>query len=132
MNGNPTPYDWNEAREVINGAKAAQAAAEDAVKRAFRDFGKAREVYQLAFAEEILRQKVEHGATVALELARGNKKVADLRFKKDVAEGVVEASKAALWRHTANRKDVARLVDWSRGVAPDGQEDEPRLVGGAV
>lgn len=125
MSGNPSPYDFDEARNVINEAKAAQRVAEKNVKTAYKDFAEARRAYQVELATAIVRIRAEGAAaTVALDLARGDKKVADLRFKKDVAEGVMEAAKSAIWRHTADRKDLARLVDWSRRVAPDGQLEE--------
>jgi hypothetical protein len=120
---NPTPYDFNEARDAINQAKATQKAGEAQVKAAYREFAMARQAYQVALAEAILRYRAEHAATICAELARGDKKVAELRFKRDVAEGVMEAAKSAIWRHTADRKDLARLVDWSARVAPDGQYD---------
>ena len=120
------PYDFAEARQAINAAKASQVAAEQLVRDAFRGFAVARQAYQLAFAEEIVKARAENPATVALDLARGTKRVAELRFKKDVAEGVMEAAKSAIWRHTADRKDLARLVDWSRRVAPDGQVEAPQ------
>lgn len=117
------PYDWAEAKQVIEKASISQKQAEEAIRSAFRGFAEARRAYQMAFAQEIVRQKAENGATVALDLARGEKKVAQLRFEKDVAEGVAKAAESAIYRHTADRKDVGRLVDWSRRVAPDGQEE---------
>lgn len=120
---NPRPFDFEKARQAINVAKGVQARAEDEVRVAYRNFAKARQDYQLALAVAIVRIRAEHPATVALDLARGDKVVAQLRYEKDVAEGVMEAAKSAIWRHTADRKDLARLVDWSRRVAPDGQED---------
>jgi hypothetical protein len=39
------------------------------------------------------------------DLAKGDKHVADLRFKRDVAEGIREAAVSALWRHTADRRE---------------------------
>lgn len=122
---NPQPFDFSEARQAINQAKAQQTAAEENVKSAYRSFAEARRAYQVALAEAIVRIRAEGAAaTVALDLARGDKAVADLRFKKDVSEGVMEAAKSAIWRHTADRKDLARLVDWSRRVSPDGQYEE--------
>lgn len=132
MSGNPQPYDFTEAKSAMERACSGQIAAEKAVKDSFQKFALARKAYQVAFAEEILRQRAEHPATIALDLARGQEKVAQLRYEKDVAEGVMEAAKSAIWRHTADRKDVARLVDWSRRVAPDGQEDEPFILGAAA
>lgn len=121
---NAQPYDFDEAREAINVAKAVQAGAEDAVREAYRQFAAARKAYQLAFAQAIVEARAELPATVALDMARGTPKVAQLRYEKDVAEGVMEAAKSAIWRHTADRKDLARLVDWSIRVAPDGQHDD--------
>jgi hypothetical protein len=120
------PYDFAEAKAAIERASIGQIQAEKAVRESFKNFAEARRAYQLALAEAIVRIKAEGAAaTLALDLARGDKKVADLRYMKDVQEGVMEAAKSAIWRGTADRKDLARLVDWSRRVAPDGQEVEP-------
>lgn len=122
---NPSPYDFTEAKAAIERATIGQIQAEKAVRESYRTFAEARRAYQVELATAIVRIRAEGAAaTVALDLARGDKKVADLRFKKDVAEGVMEAAKSAIWRHTADRKDLARLVDWSRRVAPDGQLEE--------
>lgn len=116
------PYDFDEARSAINTAKAQQAAAEAQIKQAFRDYGAAERAYRMALAVEIVKLRAESTpATVCQDLAKGMPKVADLRYKRDVAEGVKEAALSAIWRHTADRRELEQLVSWSMRVAPDGQ-----------
>lgn len=126
MSGIQQPYDWGQARDAINAAKAAQKVAEDNVREGFKAFGLARRAYQTALASKILELRASGtAATICSDLARGDKHVAELRFRKDVAEGMKEAASSAVWRHTADRRELEQLVNWSMRVAPDGQH-EPR------
>ena len=59
--------------------------------------------------------------TVIQDMAKGDLKIADLRFERDLAEGVREAAVSAIWRHSADRRELEQLVSWSMRVAPDGQ-----------
>lgn len=109
-----SPYDWGQARDAINAQKAAQKEAEKNVREAYKTFGNARRAYQTALAQRILALRAEAmPATLCADLARGETLVADLRFRRDVAEGVMEAAKSAVWRHTADRRELEQLVDWS-------------------
>jgi len=129
-----SPYDWNQAREAINAAKAAQKVAEDNVREAYKQFGLARRAYQTALAQKILELRADAvPATVCSDLARGDKHVADLRFKKDVAEGMKEAASSAVWRHTADRRELEQLVDWSmRRELAEGSGMQPQWTAKAV
>ncbi len=119
---NPSPYDFTEAKAAIERATISQRQGEQAVKDAYRQFAEARKAYQLAFAQRIVELRAEgNAASLVPDLARGDEKVAAARYRKDVAEGIMEAARSAVWRHTADRKDLARLIDWSRRVAPDGE-----------
>lgn len=120
-----TPYDFGEARDAINAAKAAQASAEDAIKDAFRQYGDAERAYRKALAIKITELRADGvAATVCLDLAKGEERIATLRYKRDVQEGVKEAAMSAVWRHTANRRELEQLISWSMRVAPDGQYDD--------
>lgn len=120
------PYDYAEAKAAIERASVAQRHAEAAIKDAYRAYAADEQAYRMALAQEILKLKAEGVAmTVAQDLAKGTKAVADLRFKRDVAEGVREAATSAVWRHTADRRELEQLVSWSMRVAPDGQTQEP-------
>ena len=128
MSGNAVPYDFGEAKAAIERASTAQKNAEQAIRDAFREYGAAERAYRMLLAQEILKLRAEGVAvTVAQDLAKGIKQVADLRFKRDVAEGIKEAATSAVWRHTADRRELEQLVSWSMRTAPDGQyEPEPR------
>lgn len=122
MSANPVPYDWGQARDAINDAKLAQQNSEKAVSEAFRKYGEAERAYRKALAIRITQLRAEGTpATVCLDMAKGDPKIADLRYNRDVAEGVREAAASAIWRHTANRRELEQLVAWSMRVAPDGE-----------
>ena len=119
---NPQPYDFNEARDAIREASAAMKAAENNRRDASRDLAEKERAYRVALAQEIVRVHADGAAwTVAQDLARGEKRVADLRYERDVARGVLDAQETVSWRMTADRRDLSALVNWSQRVAPDGQ-----------
>lgn len=126
MSGNVQPYDFGQARDLINGAKVAMQNAEQFTREAYKDAAAKEKAYRVALARRITELHGEGAAwTVCQDLARGDERVAHLRYERDVAEGVKEAAQSATWRLTADRKDLAALVAWSMRVAPDGQMDEP-------
>lgn len=110
------PWDFAEARENCRRASQAQQQAEDHLREAAIEAAKAEEAYRIALAQEIVRQHddAEVAWSVAPDLARGDKKVAELRRKRDIAEGVREAMVQAAWRRAADRKDAQRFSDWSQ------------------
>lgn len=114
MAGNPQPYSFDEARAAVTKASSNALNAEEFLRQAYRDAAQKEETYRVALAKQIL---VMHGEgvawTVCQDLARGDKHVAHLRLERDIAEGVKEAAQAALWRISADRKDLGRLVEWS-------------------
>lgn len=114
---NPVPYDYGEARSAIERASLAQKNAENEIKRAYSAYGDAERAYRKALAVKIMELRSEGvPATVCLDLAKGDVKIASLRFNRDVCEGVREAAKAAIWRHSADRRELEQLVDWSQRV----------------
>lgn len=85
------------------------------MRAASKDAAFAEESYRKALAEQILHIHSDGVAwTVAPDLARGNARVADLRRKRDIAEGVREAMVQLAWRRAADRKDAQRFADWSQ------------------
>lgn len=119
------PYDFAQAREAVTLASQNMKNAEQFMRQAFEDSANAERAYRVALAKKIVELHAGGAAwTVCQDLARGDKTVADLRYARDVAEGVKEAAQNAVWRHTADRKDLGKLVDWSMRVAPDGQHED--------
>lgn len=108
------PYDFDQARAAAENASRAQAAAEDFIREAAREYAVKEEAYRVALAKQILEQHAGGAAwTVCADLARGDEQVARLRRERDIAEGVKEAAGQAAWRRAADRRDTERFIDWS-------------------
>lgn len=115
-----TPYDFAEAKAAASRAASNQIACEQNLKDASEKLAQAEKAYRLALAKKIVSVHADGAAwTVAQDLARGAENVADLRYDRDVARGVLEATQQAAWRNAADRKDLGRLIDWS-ARSPDG------------
>jgi len=115
MDERRAPYTFGEATVRSNALSAAQEAAEAETRRAYAQFAEAERAYRKALAEKIVRLRAEGvAATTVADVARGDAHVADLRYRRDVAEGVVEAAKQAGWRLQANRRDGHEFIDWSK------------------
>lgn len=124
MNG---PWTIEESREAGRTAARQQKAGEAAMRGAARNLAEKERAYRVALAQAITRYRADgHAATVCADLARGNQAVADLRFHRDVAQGVLDAAQQMAWRLAGNRKDTQRFIDWSmrRELAEHGQPDE--------
>jgi hypothetical protein len=100
--------------------------AEGNRRDASEDLAQKERAYRIALARKIVEVHAAGSAwTVAQDLARGNDAVADLRYERDVAKGVLDAAETVAWRHTADRKDLAALIAWSMRSEPLGQSAEP-------
>jgi len=109
------PWDFARAVEAGRTASARQRDAEQAVRDASEDLADKERLYRVALAQQIVQQHANGAAwTVAQDLARGHDPVAELRYHRDVAKGVLEAAEQSAWRHTADRKDVQEFLDWSK------------------
>ena len=112
MNG--LPWSFEEAERRLSQASSRQQQAEDALKAAHKDAAEAEDNYRLQLAKVITSLRdMSIPATVCLDLAKGSEDVAELRRVRDVAEGVKAAAEQACWRRNADRRDAARLADWS-------------------
>ena len=122
----PTPWDFNEARAAARSASETQREAENARREAAEKCAQAELLYRKALAHKIVELHADGVAwTVAQDVARGDEKVAQLRFERDVAKGVLDAAEQRAWRHTADRKDTTGLIEWSRAVNAFGEQREP-------
>lgn len=118
------PYDWGQARTQIAAHSAAQKAAEKEIRDAYRLWAEAERTYRRALAQKIVEMRAERPSvpvTIIGDLARGDGHIADLKFRRDVKAGVKEAAQSAIFRHTADRRELEQLISWSMRVAPDGQ-----------
>ena len=135
------PWTFGEARQKCIDASKHQEQAEKNLREAARDAAVAEETYRKALANEMLRGHADGVAwTAAADLARGDKRVAELRRERDIAEGVREAMVQAAWRRAADRKDAQRFSDWSQrrqiaegyGQTPDPDWSRQPIEGAGV
>jgi hypothetical protein len=108
------PYTFPDAHEALSKASSLQHSAEKFLREAYKMYAQAEENYRVGLATRIVELRAEGvAATLCADLARGEKDVAVLRRKRDIAEGVKEAAAQAAWRRAADRKDTQRLCEWS-------------------
>jgi hypothetical protein len=131
------PFTIEQARDASREASRNQLHAEAFLKSSSRDQALAEEAYRKALADRIVGLHADGVAwSVCADVARGDKHVAELRRKRDIAEGVREAAVQAAWRAAADRRDVARFADWSMrrelaGLgAPDPEPEFQSVIGG--
>lgn len=130
------PFDEQDARDAERLASSLQAGGEQALRDAFAAAAAAERAYRKALADAITRYHAAGSAWTACgDLARGDALVADLRYERDVAEGVKEAAIQSAWRLSADRRALGRLVDWSarrdlsHGADPEQPADMPTFGG---
>lgn len=118
-------WDFEQALTASRRGKEGQEAAEGDRKEAVEVHARAERAYRQALAAKIV-EEVAHGAawTVARDIAKGDKHVAQLQYERNVADGMKDIAEQRAWRHTADRKDIQDLIEWSRIVAPLGEQRE--------
>jgi multidrug efflux pump subunit AcrA (membrane-fusion protein) len=127
------PYTFPEAVAAARRAAESQRAGEQAVRDAAEQAAEAERQYRRALAQQIVTVHAEGAAwTVAQDLARGDDKVADLRYARDVQAGVLEAAQQRAWRHSADRKDMVQFIEWSKRRDLSEGHGEPQWTGGAA
>lgn len=133
------PYDWERAQEAQAVARAEQRAAEKWVIDSWRAYAAAEKSYREALATKIVQLKADGMAvTAAGDVARGEAKIAHLKYLRDVAEGTKEAAMMGGWRASKNRNAAQTFLEWSmrrdlaewHGREQDREPDEPVVYGG--
>jgi hypothetical protein len=131
------PLLVEDAREAAHKASELQRGVEDRIREASRELAEAERQYRLKLSERILYLHAQENLAITMcgEIARGEKVVADLRFKRDVAKGVLEAAQQQAFRYAADRRDLSRMIEWSerRDLRTDAPPAEwPRPEGAGV
>lgn len=112
-----SPLDIVGAREAEHRASANQRDAEQQLIDASQDLAEAERAYRVELAKQMTAL---HGGGIAWtacrDIALGDERVADLRYRRDLAKGVKEAAEQAGWRLSADRRALGRLVEWSQRI----------------
>lgn len=122
-------WSFQQAQQAMREAASNQRAAETALRRAVRTNAETERDYRKALALRLVELRSEGlAATACADVARGEPRIAELRYKRDIAAGVVEACRQELFARSSDRRDVARLAEWSmRREIADGSGGDPRL-----
>ena len=109
-----SPFTFAQARAAAHQASIRQVEAERDRAQAVETAAAAELAYRTALARKIVELHAEGVAwSTTADIARGDKTVADLRMRRDVAAGVKEIQEQAGFRLNADRRVLERLVEWS-------------------
>jgi len=123
-------WSFDQAQTAMHDAAANQRAAESALRKAVREHAEAERHYRSLLAQALVRLRAEGlAATACSDVARGEPDIAEARYRRDIAAGMVEACRQELFARSSDRRDVARLAEWSqrRELAEGNGTDDSRL-----
>jgi hypothetical protein len=108
-------WDFADAITAARRTEQRQREAEALYHQASESLANAERTYRIALAGEIMRLHTTGVAwSTSEELARGMPAIAEKRYERDLAKGVLKSAESALWRHNSNRRDCREFVEWSR------------------
>ncbi len=83
------------------------------------DFAEKERTYNIALATEMLQLKTSEGlaATACEKRAKGTKHIADLRYGRDVAKGVMKACEVAMTNLRTVLNAYQSILAWERKTA---------------
>lgn len=114
-----SPFEIEEAREAQYQASKNQRAVETRVKDAATKLAAAERAYRTKLTQRILALHAGEGdvkglaITMCETVAKGEMQVADLRYARDIARGVLEAARQEAFACGADRRGLDALIDWS-------------------
>lgn len=108
------PLQIEDARQAAYAASENQRTVEDRIRQTSQDLAEAERAYRKALATKIVELRAAGNAVTACEaIAKGDPVIADLRYSRDVAAGVHDATRQEAYRRGADRKAVDALLEWS-------------------
>lgn len=123
---NVEPYSYEQAKRAV--ARASRDQAEAAKERGdlAERYARAEQTYRVALAKRMVELRAEgYPVTISQDLAKGDPNVAQLRYERDVADGMREAAEQRAWQASANRRSLEQLIAWSQRLRD--QAEEPKI-----
>lgn len=110
-----SPLEIEDARAAAHRASEVQREVENLIRDASKKLAEAERAYRRRLSERIVQLHAEEGYAITMcgDIARGEADVSQLRYLRDVADGVLEAAKQQAFRRGADRKDLHELIVWS-------------------
>jgi len=110
-------WDFDTCVLKMRAVSLAQAEAEKDFQIAGEQYADAERTYRVELAKRMTVLRADGmPATLIPDLAKGDERIALLKMERDSAKTLQEAATQALWRHTADRRDTQRIVDYSMAV----------------
>lgn len=111
-----SPLEIEDARAAAYRASEVQRDVENLMRDASKKLAEAERAYRRRLAERIVQLHAEDGYAITMcgEIARGEEAVSQLRYERDVADGVLEAARQQAFRRGADRRDLHQLIEWSQ------------------
>lgn len=108
------PYDFLRAQQANTTASATQRAAEKFIIDCYTQYANAEAAYRKALSDRLVTLRAEGGPVTGNgDIARGERLIADLKMRRDIAEGMKEASVQAAWRASKDREAELKFIEWS-------------------
>ena len=109
------PLQIEDARDAAFRASELQRGVEDRMRQHSRELAAAERAYRTLLSTRMLALHAEGYAITTCEtLAKGEREVAELRYKRDIAKGIHEATRQESFRRGADRTDTNSLLEWSQ------------------
>lgn len=109
-----SPYRVIEARKAQFRASESQRQGSDRLKDAAVKLADAERAYRMKLTQRITQLHAAGMAITTCEtVAKGEEEVANLRHARDLAKGNVESARNQTFTHSADRRGIDQLVDWS-------------------
>jgi hypothetical protein len=121
LNTNPTPLSLGDPLDLDDGRRAAARLARqcrdavDALDRAVQSHAQAELTYRKAHAAKLVELRSEAiPATLCQDLSKGDPKVGQLKYERDLAKGIIDVSRERLRQLDGERASLRQLLEWSQ------------------
>jgi len=87
----------------------------DALDRAVKAHAEAEQTYRIAFAKKLVELRGDAVPVgISLELAKGEAVVAQFKYDRDLAKGMIDVARERLRQLDGERASLRQLLEWSR------------------
>jgi hypothetical protein len=118
---NPTPLSLGDPLDLDDGRRAASKLARqcregvEALDRAVKAHSEAEHTYRIAYAKKLVELRGDAVPVgVATDLAKGDETVAQLKYERDLAKGMIDVARERLRQLDGERASLRQLLEWSR------------------
>lgn len=120
--GPEEPYRYADWRRAVMACTRETRQAIRDHETAVRQKARAQSTYRKLKAQKIIREKMEHGSTIAEAVAFSDEELVKAYEDRIIAEGLEKAAQERVRLCSEDRASLHRLGEWSRAANADGWE----------